>query len=148
MTVLVFGTFDIFHPGHAYFLREAKKHGKKLIVVVARDRTVAAVKGRPPKHDEKTRQAAVKKSRLAGQVILGRLGDKYALIKKYRPNVICLGYDQKFFTEKLEEKLKQFRLETKIVRLKPFRPHVYKSSKLTTHKSSKIFSSIPSSVGQ
>lgn len=42
--VLTFGTFDIFHPGHEYYLREAKKHGDKLVTVIARDQTVKNVK--------------------------------------------------------------------------------------------------------
>jgi len=36
--VMVFGTFDIFHPGHRSFLNQAKKYGNYLIVVVARDK--------------------------------------------------------------------------------------------------------------
>ena len=48
MKVLVFGTFDIFHKGHEYFLSEAAKHGS-LNVVVARDLTTYEVKGRFPK---------------------------------------------------------------------------------------------------
>lgn len=35
--VMVFGVFDGLHPGHRAFLRQARKKGDKLIVVVARD---------------------------------------------------------------------------------------------------------------
>ena len=42
--VLVFGTYDIFHKGHEYFLKESKKKGDYLIVVVARDSTVKKIK--------------------------------------------------------------------------------------------------------
>lgn len=35
--VMVFGTFAVLHPGRLYFFNQAKKHGDKLIAVVARD---------------------------------------------------------------------------------------------------------------
>ena len=34
------GTFDILHMGHIYYLKEAKKLGDELVIVVARDFTV------------------------------------------------------------------------------------------------------------
>jgi glycerol-3-phosphate cytidylyltransferase-like family protein len=38
--VMCFGTFDIFHPGHAYYLSEAKKLGDTITIVIARDHRV------------------------------------------------------------------------------------------------------------
>jgi len=38
--VVATGTFDIIHPGHVTFLREAKKLGDELIVIVAREKNV------------------------------------------------------------------------------------------------------------
>jgi len=129
--VMIFGTFDIFHPGHRSFLNQAKKYGESLIAVIARDETVLEIKKRKPMNSEKIRLDNVKKNKLADKVILGSLSDKYAAIKKYRPDVICLGYDQKFFIEELESILEKFSLEkTKIIRLKPHKPEIYKSSKL------------------
>jgi len=128
-TVMAFGTFDIFHKGHGYFLRQAKKHGDYLIVVVARNATVEENKKEAPMNDEYERVKSVKKSGLADRVLLGSMGDKYALIAEYRPDVICLGYNQEFFVENLQEKLKEFGLEkTETVRLKSYKPEVYKSS--------------------
>jgi len=73
----------------------------------------------------------IQESALADEVILGSLGDKYAIIKKRKPNVICLGYDQEFFIENLKSKLKEFGLiKTEIIRLKSYKPEIYKSSKL------------------
>jgi FAD synthetase len=129
--VLAFGTFDILHAGHENFLKQAKKQGDYLIVVVARDKTVAGLKGRIPKNREKARLDSVKQSGLADRAVLGSLGDKYAAIKKYRPDMICLGYDQKYFTENLITKLAEFGLaRTRVVRLKPYKARIYKSSKL------------------
>ncbi len=126
--VMVFGTFDKFHPGHRYFLQEAKKYGHYLIVVVARDKTVQKVKQKTPSFSEKERQKIIQKSKLADKVILGSLSNKYAAIQKYQPQIICLGYDQKYLTDNLKEKLEKMKIKTKIIRLKPFHPEKYKTS--------------------
>jgi cytidyltransferase-like protein len=129
--VLVFGTFDIFHRGHEYFLKEAKKHGDFLAVVVARDVTVENVKKQGAVNDENKRASTIRKSGIASEVVLGSLGDKYEVIKKYKPDIICLGYDQKFFVDNLKEKLLQFELkDTKVLHIDSFEPEIYKSSKL------------------
>ena len=129
--VMVFGTFDIFHKGHKDFFRQARKFGEYLIVVIARDETVRKIKGKLPQNNEIIRQRAVIKSSLADEVILGNLEDKYLVIEKYRPKIICLGYDQTAFIDNLQEKLKEFNLEkTRIIKLKPYYSEKYKSSKL------------------
>ncbi|MFH0955853.1 MAG: adenylyltransferase/cytidyltransferase family protein [Candidatus Falkowbacteria bacterium] len=133
-TVMAFGTFDLLHPGHKYFIKQAKKHGW-LIVIIARDRTVKRLKGKLPLHKEKQRLEAVKGLKLANRVVLGSLIDKYAAIKKYQPDIICLGYDQKYFTDRLKDEFKKLKLNTKIIRLKPFKPYKYKTS---IYKSSKL----------
>ena len=128
--VMAFGTFDIFHPGHASYLRQARKLGDYLMVIIARDKTVFEVKKQKTRNNEQKRLKIIKNSGLAEKVVLGNLKDKYAIIKKYRPDVIALGYDQKSFSEGLEEKLKEFKLKTKIIRLKSYHPKIYKSSKM------------------
>lgn len=125
---MAFGTFDLLHPGHEYFLRQAKKYGNYLIVVIARDITVKKVKGRRPQQSEKERQRAVKSLGLANKVVLGSLRRDYAVIRKYRPDIIVLGYDQKYFVDRLAEVFKKFKLRTKVVRLKAFKPNQYKTS--------------------
>lgn len=130
--VLAFGTFDIFHKGHESFLRQAKRFGKKLIVVAARDKTVEEVKGRLPKNTELARLEKIKKSGLADLVILGNLRNKYTVIEKIKPDVICLGYDQKAFVDKLDGFLFEKGMKNvKIKRLKSYKPEIFKSSKLT-----------------
>lgn len=129
--VMVFGTFDVFHKGHENFLKQARKLGKFLIVVVACDKTVEKVKKHQTRNSEKRRLLAIRRSGLAEVVILGSLLDKYVVIKKYKPDIIGLGYDQDIFTNKLKKKLKEFGLDkTRIVRLKSYYPKKYKSSLL------------------
>ena len=132
--ILVFGTFDIFHEGHKHFLCEAKKQGDWLRVVVARDVTVLKVKKRLPLHDENLRKKIIERSGLANEVVLGNKIDKFVVVRKYQPNIICLGYDQQFFVEQLEEKLSDLGLDkTIIMRIGAHMPEIYKSSKLRKH---------------
>lgn len=127
-TVMIFGTFDLLHKGHIDFFKQARKYGDYLIIAVARDKTVKKIKSRKPHYDEKQRLDAVKP--YADKAVLGYLEDKYKNIEKYKPDVICLGYDQKDFTEKLEKELKKRDIKSKIIRLNPYKPDIYKSSKL------------------
>ncbi|MBN2051942.1 FAD synthase [Candidatus Woesearchaeota archaeon] len=127
--VLVFGTFDIFHLGHEYFLKEAKKHGDELVVVVARDSTVQQVKGSLPHHNEDYRLNIIQKLDYVDKAILGHeTADKYKIIDEIKPDTICLGYDQTHFVDGLEKKLRELELRTEIIRLEPYKPHLYKSS--------------------
>lgn len=129
--VMVFGTFDIFHKGHEDFFRQARKFGEYLTVVVARDENVLKIKGKLPRNTEIIRRDKIIESALADEVVLGNLVDKYEVIKKTGPDIICLGYDQRVSEDELKKKLIEFGLEkTEIVRLSSFHPEIYKSSKL------------------
>ena len=118
MKVMVFGTFDVLHKGHLSYFKQARKYGEYLIAVVARDKTVKEIKGRKPRNNEKKRLKEVKKH--VDKAVLGYIRDKQKVIKKYKPDVVCLGYDQRNFIKGLK----------KFKRLKPYKPHKYKSSKL------------------
>jgi len=129
--VMVFGVFDGLHPGHFYFLRQAKKYGK-VIAVVARDSAVFKLKKRKPVQSEKKRLRAMMKVK---GVTLAVLGDKkqgvYSVIKKYKPNIICLGYDQGLLKKDLEEKMfKKFFAVIRLIQLAPYRPHEFHTSLL------------------
>jgi len=130
MKVLAFGTFDILHKGHEYYVQKAKEHGDHLTVVVARDDTVAMVKGSRPKNDQETRRARVESLEHVDVAIIGYKGDKYAVIEEVAPDIICLGYDQHAFTERLVETLATRGLHPTIVRIDGFQPEKFKSSKL------------------
>lgn len=126
--VIAFGTFDHFHAGHEAYLKQAKALGDFLIVVIARDQTVKRIKGKLPDHDEKKRQAAVRACGMADKAALGEKGDKYTVLRRYKPDVIALGYDQFTFTFRLEKFLIDEKINAKVVRLNPYRPTVYKTS--------------------
>ena len=125
--VMAFGTFDTLHPGHTYALKAAKKLGDYLVVIIARDKTVEKVKGRKPVFNEKIRLENLKHLGIADKVRLGSLGNKYQVIIDEKPDVIALGYDQKFFVDDLKNVIDK---NVRIIRLKPHKPGIYKSSKL------------------
>lgn len=123
--VMVFGTFDILHPGHLFLFNEAKKMGDTLTVVVARDQTVSEVKNITTQNNQETRLKNIIDLNIADKIILGNPGDKYQVIKNESPDVIALGYDQKVFTDDLAKTFPHI----KIVRLSAFKEDIYKSSK-------------------
>lgn len=128
--VMCSGTFDIVHPGHLYYLSEAKKHGDRLIVVVARDETSKGIKGKSPAHSEKERLEAVRTLEIVDEAVLGKQGDIFDIVEEIKPDVICLGYDQNVQKQQLEEELKKRGVKAEVIRIDAYMPHVYKSSKL------------------
>jgi len=122
--VMVFGTFDVLHPGHLDYFKQARKLGDYLIVVVARDKISEKIKGERPRNKEKLRLGRVKKLRIADKAVLGYIGDMFKVIKKEKPTIVCLGYDQKV-ERVLLNKIKKAKI--KIKRLKGYKVKKYKS---------------------
>ena len=120
--VLVFGTFDLLHQGHTYFLEHAAKYGK-LYVVVSRDETVREVKGIEPLNNENKRLKNVQELKCVHKAVLGNFDDKYKVVKDINPDIICLGYDQTHFVDNLKTK-------ANIIRIDAYMPEKYKSFKL------------------
>lgn len=129
-TVMVFGSFDVMHPGHLYFLKRAKAYGDKLIAVIARDSTIEKIKGKKPKYNERERREHVRELGYADKAVLGYENDPYEIIEELNPDVICLGYDQNSFSKGLKEELEKRGLNVNIHRLDAYKEHMYKSSKL------------------
>ena len=90
---MIFGTFDRLHPGHEFFLKEAAKRGS-VTVIVARDRNVERIKGKPARENERARAAAIQESFPAFYVQLGDAEDFLTAIREINPDLILLGYDQ------------------------------------------------------
>ena len=127
--IMCMGTFDILHPGHLDYFRQAKEHGDYLVVIVARDTTVIKEKGRL-RNGEKERLARIAEQPIVDKAILGNEGDKLKIIEQEKPDAICLGYDQKVDETKLQEELQKRGLAPEIIRAKPHYPEKYKSSLL------------------
>lgn len=110
------GTFDLLHMGHIYYLKEAKKLGDKLVVVIARDSTVRRLKHEPVTPEE-MRLNLIKELKMVDEAVLGHKDDMYEVLKEIKPDIIALGYDQIHDEKKIKQELKKRKIEAKVVRL-------------------------------
>ncbi len=113
--VLATGTFDILHPGHIYFLTQARKLGDELFVIVARDSNVTH-KPKPIVPEEQ-RLEMVNALGMVDKALLGSEKDMFEPLKEIKPDIIALGYDQRFDSELLEKELTKRGIPAKVVRI-------------------------------
>ncbi len=122
--VLTFGTFDLLHEGHLYFLKKAAKLGE-LTIIVASDKRVFKLKNKMPVQNQNTR---IKNLQKLGFDVKLEAKDPWQNITEEIPNIIVLGYDQNF--EKiLKLKAQSLKLKAKIIKFKrAYKPSQYKTS--------------------
>jgi FAD synthetase len=114
--VMATGVFDLLHPGHLYFLEKARELGDELVVVIAKDSTVRKQKHEPITPEE-MRRTMVESLKPVDRAVLGTEGDMYAIVEDVKPDIIAIGYDQPFETEKIEGELKNRGLKVEVRRL-------------------------------
>ena len=110
--VLVGGVFNVVHPGHVWFLKKAKSYGDRLIVIVAHDATVRRNKEYLlfPANE---RKKVLESLSFVDKVIVGDRNDMFKIVRKEKPDIIVLGYDQALDKEKLDKKIRLIRLKRK-----------------------------------
>lgn len=128
MTVLVFGVFDMFHPGHVYFLDSANKLGD-LHICLADDDFVLNEKHKELTYKYQDRLEMIKKTFpnaiiYRGDSTIGR----WSIFEDFIPDIIALGYDQNGLEDALKvlPKLK----ETQFINIHAFEPEIYSTTKL------------------
>jgi FAD synthetase len=131
-TVLATGVFDLLHLGHLRFLQESKRKGgprSKLVVVVARDKTVFRRKGKGPVIPEDQRRELVGALRVVDRAILGREEiDLLGILEEVKPNIVCVGYDQDEIRTAVTRIIMKLGLPIKVVRIQRFGPIGFNSS--------------------
>jgi FAD synthetase len=120
VTVMATGAFDILHMGHIYFLKEARKLGDRLVVVVARDVTVRRLKHEPITSEE-IRLGLIQELEVVDEAVLGSEDDMYAVVEEIHPDIIALGYDQVHDEQKITAELKKRNLTARVVRLPEYK---------------------------
>ena len=126
--VLTFWTFDLLHPGHEYYLNNAKKYWNKLITIISTDKNVFKFKNKYPENNEENRKKSLEKLWISDIIEIWKWEDPMKRVNKYIPKVICLWYDQKWFTHILEKYISDNNLNIEIIRIKPYKENIYKSS--------------------
>ncbi|MBI5553573.1 MAG: FAD synthase [Candidatus Diapherotrites archaeon] len=128
--VLASGTFDLLHPGHVDYLRQAKALGTHLVVVVSTDRNAAHTKGQAPVFPQAQRAELVRSLNMVDEVVFGHEGDILDVVSEIKPDILALGYDQHVNEKELQTKFSAGGLNVSILRCRPFNPEEFKSSKL------------------
>ena len=130
--MLATGVFDLLHIGHLRFLEESKKKGgpgSKLVVVIARDKTVLRRKGKGPVVPEDQRRELVAALRVVDQAILGREEiDLLGILKEVKPDIVCVGYDQDAIRVAVTGLVRREELPVRVVRIRRFGPLGFNSS--------------------
>lgn len=141
---MVFGTFDMIHPGHTHFFNQARALAKGgaenayLIVSLAREKNVVRIKGRKPTSSEQKRLDRMRKQSEVDKALLGAIGDHIPHIVRQKPDVIALGYDQTAYVGGLRQALAKQGLKVKLCRMKPHFPNKYKTSIIKSKSKKKL----------
>ena len=133
--VLVGGRFNVLHPGHVYFLKKAKSLGDVLVVVIASDRTIRKAK-RDVLFPENERRRMVSSLKWVDKAVVGfDIDDESGyvkILKKERPDIIALGYDQRVDAAQLRSLAEKAGLSVRIVRIGNYKG--YKTKKIMKRK--------------
>src|SRR5687768_9758449 len=90
------GVFDLLHPGHVRYLRDARREGDALVVAINSDRSVRAIKGahRPvnPAHERAEILAALE---CVDAVVVFDEDNPHEIINRLQPHVLVKGADWK-----------------------------------------------------
>jgi FAD synthetase len=129
---MVFGVFDRLHPGHLYLLYHARILGDELVAILAREAMVKKLKGHKPHDPERLRLKNVRSTKLVTRAVLGdKKKGSYEVLKKMRPDMIAVGYDQSELLKDLREGIRNKTLpEMQIVKLKAYKPGKHHTSLL------------------
>lgn len=127
--VLVFGVFDLLHPGHVAFIEAAAKHGD-VTVVVTPDSRVLAEKGRPAFFSEDERLRMVSALKGVTHAELGDKGARWTAVSRLAPDIICVGHDQDAAHPKFVAQMAGLRKPPVIVRVGSHEAEKYSSSRL------------------
>ena len=114
ITVLTYGTFDLFHYGHYFLLKHARALGDCLIVGVSSDK-LCKQKGKIPVFGQEERMRIVEDLKFVDKVVIeNSMAQKVADAKKYGAKIFVLGddYAETFPLMPEYEELKELGCET------------------------------------
>lgn len=88
------GVFDLLHPGHIRYLRDARALGDLLVVAINSDRSVRANKGEGrPVNPEQERAEVVAAMAMVDAVVIFDEETPHAIVSRIQPDVLVKGAD-------------------------------------------------------
>ena len=124
------GTFDLLHPGHVHYLREAAEYGDELHVIVARSGNVTHKQ--KPVCPDRQRRDMVDALAVVDEAHLGDEEDFYVPVRAIDPDVVVLGFDQHHDVEEIRGALRERGFGADVVRASGREPR-YEGEILSTH---------------
>ena len=118
--VVAQGTFDLLHPGHLHYLRDAAAMGSELHVIVARRSNVTHKQ--PPLIPDRQRRDMVAALDPVDEAHLGHEEDIFVPIEQIGPDVIALGHDQHHDEAAIRGALDERGIDSDVVRATPREP--------------------------
>jgi FAD synthetase len=127
--VVAQGTFDLLHPGHLHYLRDAAAMGDRLTVILARRENVTHKE--PPILPNRQRRDVVAALEMVDEARIGHPEDIFVPIEELDPDVIALGHDQHHDEAAIEDELARRGVECEVRRASPRDPE-YEGELLST----------------
>lgn len=91
VTVFAAGCFNRIHKAHLAMLRGARALGDRLVLVLSND----AHNRKPNAVPAAVRLRRLRELHIADQVVIGDAGSFAASLRRQRPGILALGYDQR-----------------------------------------------------
>lgn len=129
MKIVAQGTFDLLHPGHLHYLREARAMGEELHVIVARSENVTHKEA--PLLPDRQRRDMVAALDPVDEAHLGHTEDIFVPIERIDPDRIVLGHDQHHDAKAIERALAARSIDCEVRRASSRDP-VYDGEVLST----------------
>ena len=123
--VVVFGTFDVLHPGHLALLKHAAGFGD-VTVSLTPDALCRKYKGHDPVNTFAKRAARLERISFVQQVVPSDMREHaYDVLARIHPQFILLGYDQQALGGPLTARLRELGLNSRVVVARPYRGNLY-----------------------
>ncbi len=107
MTVFAAGCFNRVHPAHLRLLRHARALGDRLVVVLSND----AHNKKPNAVPAATRKRRLEELGVADEIVIGAPDGFAPTLRRVRPDVLVLGYDQRLPDAETERTVRELGVE-------------------------------------
>lgn len=115
-TVMVAGTFELLHPGHLAYLKEAWKLGY-VVAVVSSDENAERSKRRKIVISQQQRAEVLSSLYYVHRVVLGRPGNIFDIFEELKPDVILLGPNQNVPEDVVKAEAKKRGVNAEVLRM-------------------------------